>query len=303
MISPQKDLEPTFESAKQAVLAFAQQHMVVDSIEPINADASFRHYWRISNANEKRVVMDSPPSLVDIGPFVQLGNWLADHQISVPTMYAQDLNRRFLLLEDLGDTSLYSALKQQETIALLKKPLDVLVKFTQLSRPDFLTVKTKVILIEELKLFDHWCLAKNEYGAKPGDLDSLYELLADSALHQPQGFVHRDYHSFNIHICPNKPDGVGIIDFQDGLWGPATYDLISLLQDRYITWPEDELFGAIEQHRLDVHSTQSSKDYLQQTLWVGLQRNIRILGVFHRLAMRDNKPVYMNYVPRFASYC
>ena len=208
-----------------------------------------------------------------------------------------------MLLEDLGDLSLYSYLNKTESTKALEKPIDALVKMASLESVEFLPKFQKSTLIQEARLFDEWCLAKADLGASPGDFDRLYSVLADSALDQAQGFVHRDYHSMNIHLCADKLYGVGIIDFQDALWGPKTYDLISLLLDRYITWSQESLNEVIELFRRRINSPVSESEFRRQVLWVGLQRNIRILGVFNRLSLRDSKHIYLSYMPRIAYYC
>lgn len=289
---------------RQEVEAFASEHVQIKNLQPLTADASFRSYWRVQTVNDQSfVIMDSPPSLEDSKPFVIKGRWLHKHGIPVPEIFQQDPTGRFLLLEDFGDISLGLRLSQDQSIRLLQKPIDVLLKLAKLERPDFIRPFNKKQFIEETELFDQWCLNKLDIGAKPGAFIGLYELLADAALDQPQCFVHRDFHSLNIHSCSWKPDGVGIIDFQDGLWGPATYDLGSLLQDRYISWPDAALYDVIESYRQMIKSRENDLEFRRQVMLVGLQRNIRILGVFHRLSMRDNKPDYLNYVPRKAFYC
>ena len=285
------------------VRAFASDHLKVQQILPITADASVRNYWRIETAAGHYIVMHSPSDLVDIGPFVTIGAWLYSVGIPVPKVIAQDDTRCYLLIEDLGDASLFAALESKPEIVTLQKPIEALVAMSRLEKPDFLPSFNQEILLQELQLFDEWCLAKGPQATQPGDCDELYKVLVASAMDQPQGFVHRDYHSMNIHFCPDKAFGLGIIDFQDAVWGPSSYDLISLLLDRYITWPQHELDEIIEVFRVQTGRQDSSSEFKRQVLWVGLQRNIRILGVFQRLSLRDSKDIYLNYVPRKAFYC
>ena len=291
------------EDTRQLIESFASSHMKVDSLEPMTADASFRSYWRLISNGQSYVVMDSPPELVDMKPFIELGLWLAEAGIPVPDILHVDPNFRFMILEDLGQDNLFSRLNQTPDIHLLEKPIGVLKDLAKLSKTEFLPEFKHETLISETALFDDWCLAKLNVDAQPGDFDGLYKLLADAALDQPQCFVHRDYHSYNIHFSDKKKSGVALIDFQDGLWGPATYDLVSILFDRYITWSDEQAFDAIEQYRQLAKVNTSPLEFRRQALLVSLQRNIRILGVFHRLKMRDGKAIYMDYVPRFAHYC
>lgn len=290
-------------ATEQDVWDFVSQFYSISVLSPIVSDASQRQYWRVTTKKDSFVVMDSPPDVADITLFTQLADWLLGYGIPVPKIFQKDPDGRFLIMEDLGDLSLYCYLQQTQSIKTLQQPLAVLKPLSQLPRPDFLPEFTREEYLDEAKLFDEWCLKPLSLGVNPGAFDSLYELLADSAMSQPQGFVHRDFHSYNIFFCQEKPLGIGLIDFQDAVWGPRNYDLISLLLDRYITWPKQELFELIDSFRVNIGSLQSPSEFLQQVLYLGLQRNLRILGVFHRLSIRDKKPLYMRYVPRKAHYC
>ncbi len=291
-------------SAACLVHDFASEYMRVHQLESVAADASFRSYWRVyDRASQSYIVMYSPKHLVDMQPFIRVAQWLDEVGVPVPKIIYQGESDSLLLIEDLGEMSLFVFLNQTESIMTLQKPIEALVYMSMLDRPDFLPVFDRKTYIDEMQLFDEWCLSRESFVANPGDLEGLYGVLAGSALDQEQGFVHRDYHSMNIYFCPEKRFGLGIIDFQDALWGSKVYDLVSLIFDRYISWSQDSINTLIESYRLSICSKESKIEFRRQVLWMGLQRNIRILGVFYRLSHRDSKHLYMNYVPRKASYC
>jgi len=271
---------------------------------PLASDASARTYWRLVAPDSCYIVMDSPLDKQPVQPFLEKARWLHEHHVPVPLIFKQDLEQGFLVLEDFGDVSLKTLLNQKPVIQQLEPAVDVLVTLANLAHEPMLESYTQERWIRDTQIFNEWCVDQLHLSLCKQKLNSLYELLANCACDQPQGVVHRDYHSMNIHVLGDSR--IGIIDFQDAFWGPQGYDLISLLEDRYIAWSDEILFNQIELFRQKLGKIQAvaAPDvFRQQVLWVGLMRNIRILGVFHRLLHRDQKPGYMDYMPRFAYYC
>jgi len=287
-------------------------------LKKIPGDASFREYWRVESGADQFILMDAPVDKENSTPFIQIGEYLLKHNVPVPHIFHHDLTQGFVLLEDLGDVSLYAQLCTNENMLEFKGPIQCLHTLASLPKPQWLPVYSAGLLKSELLMFDEWFLRRyaieaglftqqqvNEFSQA---LATIYPLLVESALNQPQVFVHKDFICMNIHIDSHKNFGIGLIDFQDGLWGPVTYDLVSLLQDRYITWPKNTEQQLVEEFRqgLGAHlhcQVPAKNEFYRDYEWMGLQRNLRILGVYARLALRDKKLNYLPLMPRFWGFC
>ncbi|HSG92121.1 MAG TPA: phosphotransferase, partial [Methylotenera sp.] len=263
-----------------------------------SSDASFRRYFRVNTADKSWIVMDAPPVHEDIKPFIRIGKLLAAHQLPVPVIFQQNLEQGFLLLSDLGNTAFLSVLNQDSVQGLYKQAIDCIVQMQLISKPADLPAYDAQLLGTELALFDQWFLGRHLGLEKPDFIDDLYSFLITEAQQQPQAFVHRDYHSRNLML---QSDGSpGIIDFQDAVWGPVTYDLVSLLRDVYIQWPPSQVMDFVSYYRqqaIQHHILDQSVSMPQIQRWfdfIGLQRHLKILGIFCRLNYRDNKPNYLN---------
>lgn len=263
-----------------------------------SSDASFRRYFRVNTAENSWIVMDAPPAHEDIKPFIHIGKLLAAHQLPVPVIFQQNLEQGFLLLSDLGNTAFLSVLNQDSVQGLYKQAIDCIVQMQLISKPAELPAYDSQLLGTELALFDQWFLGQHLGLEKPDFIDDLYSFLITEAQQQPQAFVHRDYHSRNLMM---QSDGSpGIIDFQDAVWGPVTYDLVSLLRDVYIKWPPSQVMDFVSYYRqqaIQHHILDESVSMPQIQRWfdfIGLQRHLKILGIFCRLNYRDNKPNYLN---------
>jgi aminoglycoside/choline kinase family phosphotransferase len=276
-------------------------------LETASSDASFRRYFRVSTASETFIVMDAPPSQEDTKPFVSIANFMVEHGIHVPKIIASDVKDGFLLLSDFGSRSYLDELNEQSADYLYKSAIDSLIAM-QLMPIDTISLPeyNSMLLRQEMSLFPEWFLGQHLAIASPDFLTKTFSLLADNALEQPQVFVHRDYHSRNLMHTQN--DTPGIIDFQDAVVGPISYDLVSLLRDCYIEWSDDKLTQwihyyysqAIENKLLN--TTTSIEQFTQWFDWMGLQRHLKVLGIFARLNYRDGKSNYMNDLPLTLKY-
>ena len=271
-----------------------------------SSDASFRRYFRVTVNNQTFILMDAPPAQEDTSPFISIAAFMYENGINVPHISAYNSDAGFLLLTDFGHQAYLDALNEQSADGLYENAINSLLSM-QLMPVDKIDLPyySQALLHQEMALFPEWFLNQHLSIEVPSFLESTFKLLADSALAQPQVFVHRDYHSRNLMItAENSP---GIIDFQDAVIGPISYDLVSLLRDCYIEWPEDKLTNWIK-----YYYTQATEQALLNTIslekftpwfdWMGLQRHIKVLGIFARLNYRDGKPNYMNDLPLTLKY-
>lgn len=295
----------------------AAQGLRLDTLAPVSGDASFRRYFRIQAAGGPQIVMDAPPPHEDCRPFVAIAQRLAAGGLHVPTILAQDLDRGFLLLTDLGKQTFYEAVQAgltQDDAAWQQHMRGALRALAQLQQcpTEGLPAYDHARLRQELTLFPQWYL-ETHLGHAPGTdtqamLDRVFDLLADQAAAQPQVFVHRDYHSPNLMLGSGAPDFIpGVIDFQDALLGPISYDIASLVMDARTTWDEpQQLDWAIRywEYARAAHLPvpDDFAQFHQQYEWMSLQRNLRILGVFARLSHRDGKHHYLDHMPRVQAY-
>ncbi len=284
-------------------------------IKPASADASFRSYWRVILHNKSFILMDAPPAYEDCRPFLQVNALLSQAALRVPQIHAADVSQGFLLLEDFGNLDYLDALRKAVEIndqhrieGLYDDALDALLTMQTKTDIAALPVYDRARLLEEMNLFHDWFLQRH-LGAvltesEARSLDEIFELLADNAIQQPHVFVHRDYHSRNLMVVPdNNP---GILDFQDAVRGPVTYDLVSLLRDCYIKWPETQVERWSEAYRQRWQAvTGQTVDTEQWRRWfdlMGIQRHLKATGVFCRLHYRDSKSGYLRDIPRTLAY-
>ena len=276
---------------------------------PASADASFRRYFRATLENgETLIVMDAPPEHEDCKPFIHVAQLLGDAGVNVPKVLAQDLARGYLLLTDLGGTTYLSALNAGNADKLYRDAGTALVSIQLASRDQILPNYDEALLTREMQLLPDWYIAKH-LGVELNDaqqqtLQSTFALLNRNILAQPKVYVHRDYHSRNLMVCDDNP---GILDFQDAVYGPITYDLVSLLKDAYIQWEEPQILDwAIrywEQARkagLPVNA--DFGEFYRDFEWMGAQRHIKVLGIFARLYHRDGKDGYLKDMPLVMTY-
>jgi len=280
------------------------------SIAPASDDASFRRYFRIRRgaAQASLVAMDAPPDKENCAPFVHVAHLFAAAGVHVPTIHAQDLEQGFLLLSDLGDTTYLDALDEHNAGRLYEDALAALLRIQRASRPGSLPDYDRELLEKELRLFPDWYIARQLQReldtTQLRTLEKTFSTILDNNLGQARVFVHRDYHSRNLMVCEPCP---GILDFQDAVYGPITYDLVSLLRDAYLAWEEERVIDwAIrywEKARgqgLPVPG--DFADFYRDFEWMGAQRQLKVLGIFARLSFRDGKDGYLKDQPLVMSY-
>jgi N-acetylmuramate 1-kinase len=280
-------------------------------IEPASADASFRRYFRVSRGGDTYIVMDAPPEKEDLGPFLSVGRKLLEIGLNAPVVLAKDPALGFLLLSDLGKRQYLDELVAETADRLYADALGALcvMQTGEKGMARDLPRYSHGLLMREMELMPEWFL-RGHLGlqvsaAERGMLDRLFEALTQSALAQPAAFVHRDYHSRNLLItADNNP---GILDFQDAVWGPVTYDLVSLLKDCYIAWPASQVRAWTLQYREQLLAKgfplgTSEREFIRGFDLVGLQRHIKVLGIFARLYYRDGKSQYLKDLPRVLHY-
>ena len=285
-----------------------------DSLRPASSDASFRRYFRIDLHDSTGIIMDAPPEREDCRPFLHVGQRLQETGLRVPQILARNLEQGFLLMSDLGAQTFYQALQQGldaiQLQALYRPALHALVRMQQ-ARCDDLPAYDAARLVDELSVFREWYVEKHCGAtlseAEEAALTTVFATLAADNAAQPVVLVHRDYHSPNL-MLPETPGGEpGIIDFQDAVAGPITYDIASLVADARHTWEEDQqLDWAIRYWEMaraaGLPVNEAFADFHRAYEWMSLQRNLRVLGVFVRLSLRDGKHHYLDHLPRVNAY-
>jgi len=290
---------------QSAAAAWAADSLGLERVrlKPVSGDASFRRYFRFNDGNRSIILMDAPPEKEDSAPFVDIANRLRSAGLQAPEILRFDLEQGFGLLEDFGDT-LYKELLSEDSVNMLFPALfELLNGMASDVDTDGLPAYSADALLQELDLFKTWYLELHRKRPLRGNEATAWEnvcqLLVDLALEQPQVFVHKDFHSCNLLQTEGGP---GIIDFQDGVRGPISYDFVSLVWDRYIAWDRERLECWME----DIHSILpvncTSREWVRYCDWMGLQRNLKIVGIFARLKHRDGKEGYVEMIPRFYQY-
>jgi len=281
-----------------------------DDIQPASADASFRRYFRINDSGKTYIVMDAPPEKEDCRPFIEIAEMLLGFGLHVPKILQQDIKQGFLLLSDLGDSVFLSELNNNNVDEMYTSAMDALLLLQQ-NTPVNLPVYDEKLLRTELNLFPDWYLEKQlkitVTKSQRAVLEKVFDVLIQNALSQPQVYVHRDYHSRNLMVNSGQADKPGVIDFQDAVIGAVTYDLASLLKDCYIDWPREKLESWVESFRLKAESfgiikNISKKQFLRWFDLMGLQRHLKVAGIFSRLKHRDGKTGYLKDIPRTMDY-
>lgn len=272
-------------------------------------DASARRYFRVSEQGTRYVVMDAPPPEIP-RVFADIAAVLAQHDLEVPKVIQADFDKGFLLLSDFGDRLYLSELNEVTADYLYQDAADALLKIQHCQKK--LPLFDQAFFYRQLEIFEEWYLKKHQ-GFTHIDLKNtqailspIYAILFEVCREQPQVFVHRDYHSRNLMILPQN--GPGILDFQDAMTGPITYDLVSLLQDCYIAWPRERIqnwvldfYGKAKESKL-LTGQETYSEFLRWFDLTGLQRHLKNLGIFARLHYRDNKSGYLKDIPQVLKY-
>jgi N-acetylmuramate 1-kinase len=278
------------------------------TLAPASADASFRRYFRVTAEGKTWIAMDAPPPQEDCRPFVKVAALMRDAGLNVPQVVAQDIERGFLLLSDLGTTTYLNGFTDDNPNALFSDAIDALITWQLASKPGVLPPYDAALLQREIDLFPEWYVGKHLQttftDAQQKVFSAATKLLIDNALAQPCVYVHRDYMPRNLMLSTRNP---GVLDFQDAVYGPITYDVASLFRDAFVSWPEarelDWVIRYWERARaagLPVNADFGA--FWRDVEWMGLQRHIKVLGIFARINYRDGKPHYLKDTPRFIEY-
>jgi aminoglycoside/choline kinase family phosphotransferase len=282
----------------------------LDSLRPASSDASFRRYFRIDGADGATfIVMDAPPPQEDVRPFIHVAGVFGETGVSVPAILAQDIEQGFLLLSDLGSTTYLQLLTPDNAHKLYIDAIDALVHLQIHSKPAVLPEYDRTLLLRELMLFPEWYVGKHlgltMTEKQTAAMNQVFELLLANNLAQVQVYVHRDYHSRNLMVL--SQGNPGILDFQDAVFGPITYDLASLLRDAYIQWDEEIVLDWAIRYwerakRAGLPVNPDIDAFYRDFEFMGLQRHLKILGIFARLYHRDGKDAYLKDLPLVMEY-
>jgi len=283
------------------------QHSGLDlqsELQPVAGDASFRRYFRLMSSGQSRILMDAPPPGEDVRPFIDNDHRLRTAGLHAPEIFHADIANGYLLLEDFGDDLYREVLNENNSDIYFPGLFDVLKKMAltvdATGLPDF----DAESLRNDMDLFPKWYLGRHRKAVSSDSFEPVWDefcqAVIDSALNQPQCYIHRDFHSCNL--LKTSTGDIGIIDFQDARKGPISYDLISLLWDRYIDWPRAQLESWIEEFRLALELDIEPRQWLRFCDLMGLQRNFKIVGIFARLYYRDGKSGYIEMIPGFYGY-
>jgi N-acetylmuramate 1-kinase len=279
------------------------------TLTPASEDASFRRYWRATlDDGASYVAMDAPPQKEDCRPFVRVARMLREAGVHAPDIIAQDLEQGFLLLCDLGKRTYLQELNVANANRLFADAIDALLRWQLATRAGELPPYDEALLRREMNLFPEWYvekhLKKSLSKSQKEALESIFRLLVQSALAQPVVYVHRDYMPRNLMVCEPNP---GVLDFQDAVLGPITYDMVSLVRDAFISWEEQQVLDwsvryweRAKSARLPVEA--DFAEFWRAFEWMGLQRHLKVLGIFARINYRDGKPQYLQDTPRFIDY-
>ncbi|MEO7743642.1 MAG: phosphotransferase [Usitatibacter sp.] len=279
-------------------------------VEPASADASFRRYFRAFLEDGRTfIVMDAPPEREpSTAAFVRIAQLFRDAGLNAPEVIAQDLVQGFLLLTDLGTRLYLAALREDEPERLFADATTALVRWQSATRPGILPAYSEELLRREMALFPDWYV-KHHLGVElddrqRGSLESMFARILENNLAQPMVYVHRDFMPRNLMVCDRNP---GILDFQDAVTGPIGYDIACLFRDAYVSWEEERVLdGTIryweKARRAGLPVRADFADFWRDVEWMGLQRHLKVAGIFARLRYRDGKQGYVEDTPRFIGY-
>ncbi len=288
--------------------------LAVQTLRPASADASFRRYLRIDIASGgSRIVMDAPPDKEDCRPFVKVAGLMADAGLYVPGILAWDEPQGFMLLDDVGRQTMMDVIDRDNpgaNQALYLRAVDALVAWQLASRPAMLPAYDQALLARELQLFPDWYLARHRgvsvEGALRETLESQFRLIIERNLAAPSVYVHRDFMPRNL-MLPAQGERLAVLDFQDAVYGPITYDIASLMRDAFLSWDEEFVLDITVRYwqralKAGLPVDPDFGEFWRGVEWMGLQRHLKVAGIFARLTLRDGKPKYLADAPRFIAY-
>jgi aminoglycoside/choline kinase family phosphotransferase len=288
----------------------ARYRLDLPTLAPASTDASFRRYFRLGSAaafGKTLIAVDAPPP-EKCREFVQVAGLLAEAGVHVPTVLETDFDAGFMLVTDLGTTSYLSVLDEKNARELMRAAIDALIRFQLASREGVLPPFDEAFLRREMELMPEWFVGRHLShtltGAERKVLDDTFAVLVQSALAQPQTFMLRDFMPRNLMVCEPNP---GVLDFQDAVIGPITYDAVSLLRDAFISWEEERVLDWTARYwekakRAGLPVAADFAEFWRAFEWMGLQRHLKVLGIFARINYRDGKPKYLTDTPRFIAY-
>jgi aminoglycoside/choline kinase family phosphotransferase len=319
---PAPSAAPVWSDAQRAIdfnawlSALAPIHQLdLASVRVASADASFRRYFRVDSAQGSRIIMDAPPDKEDCRPFAKVALLMAQAHVHVPQVLAWDEARGFMLLTDLGARTMMQAIQRDDPWAnqgLYLQAVDALLAWQSASTPGVLPPYDEALLRRELELFPEWYLSRHRGVTVEGDvrrtLDEAFKLIIAHNLAWPSVYVHRDFMPRNFMIAQEgAATRLGVLDFQDAVYGPITYDIASLMRDAFLSWDEDfclditiRYWDKARQAGLPVGD--DFGEFYRGVEWMGLQRHLKVAGIFARLTLRDGKPQYLADTPRFIHY-
>jgi aminoglycoside/choline kinase family phosphotransferase len=303
-------LEPRFDTRLSLLNEWLAAHFghSAFSLDPASADASFRRYFRVSCAEATWIAMDAPPEREDCSRFVRVAEILRGAGVHVPAVVAQDARRGFLLLSDLGRVTYLDALNAESADGLFRDAVDALIRIQLASRPGILPPYDRSLLQREIDLFPEWYVGRHLgtalTAAESDVFTKIVERVLASNLAQTQVFVHRDYMPRNLMVSEPNP---GILDFQDAVLGPIAYDVASLFRDAFVSWDEERVLDWTARYwdqgrRAGLPLATDFSLFYREFEWMGLQRHLKVLGIFARLRHRDGKQGYVEDTPRFVGY-
>jgi N-acetylmuramate 1-kinase len=286
----------------------AQHRLEPKAVEPASADASFRRYFRVAGASGTLIVMDAPPEREDVRPFMHVAQLLRDAGLNAPAVIEADVAQGFLLLTDLGRETFLGAINEDNATALFDDATEALLRWQLATRQGELPPYDEALLRRELALFPDWYVARHlGVTLSPSQREALgrmFDRIVAANLSQPAVYVHRDYMPRNLMVSTPNP---GILDFQDAVIGPVTYDLASLFRDAFVSWDEERVIDWSIRYwerarRAGLPVGGDFASFWRDFEWMGLQRHLKVLGIFARINYRDGKPHYLADTPRFVKY-
>jgi N-acetylmuramate 1-kinase len=337
------DSQRAAEFERWLVTTAAQHDLQPDTLRLASADASFRRYFRINSAAGSRIIMDAPPERENSQPFVKVAQLMHDAGLHAPEVLAWDEPLGFMLLSDLGSQTMMQVIdkaKPQANLPLYLQAVDALISWQLASRPDVLPPYDEALLRRELELFPDWYLVQHKGLTIDKDmrftLDNSFKQIIAANLAQPSVFVHRDFMPRNLMaptlvaartalppegavsprggpaakplMVPSNPGSqLGVLDFQDAVYGPITYDIASLMRDAFLSWEEDFCLDVTVRYwekarQVGLPVGEDFGEFYRAVEWMGLQRHLKVAGIFARLTLRDGKPQYLADTPRFIQY-
>ncbi len=280
----------------------------VARLVPASSDASFRRYFRWEADSRTLILMDAPPPREDCRPFVKVAGMLAEAGVHVPRILAADVEQGFLILDDLGRQTYLDVINADNADQLFEDALQALLTFQKRSLDVPMPSYDDALLRRELQLFPEWYLQRHLgielEGERLAAWQRISDLLIGSALAQPKVLVHRDYMPRNLMLSSPNP---GVLDFQDAVYGPVTYDVTCLFKDAFLSWPEERVAGWLERYwnqarEAGIPVQADFAEFHRASDLMGVQRHLKVIGIFARICHRDGKPKYLDDVPRFFSY-